>query len=230
MNCFEFRRQSLVDPDTTDNELLRHKKDCTGCAEFYSDIKRFDNKLAAAMKIDVPENLHSEILLRQSFKSYRKQDLKIYFALAASLFIFITATFMTVWNRDNYNLNELVIAYVESVHAIGDSSSQVDYQTGDQVLRPLGMRLDSEFGPIQAARPCYIRGKAAAHLVLPGAERSIDVLYMPSENIKQRIQIIAHGKKLILIPCPKGSIAIVGTSGEELATVERRLHLAANWL
>ena len=57
MNCFEFRRHSLSDPDTMDNEWLHHMKSCTGCTEFYSDIKNFDNKLFAAMKIDVPENL-----------------------------------------------------------------------------------------------------------------------------------------------------------------------------
>jgi len=230
MNCFEFRRHSLSDPDTMDNEWLHHMKSCTGCTEFYSDIKNFDNKLFAAMKIDVPENLQSRLLLQQSFTPESKRSATTYYALAASLLVFITAVFMTVWQHDNHDLNELVIAYVEGVNVSNSGNSQIQYTDVDQILQPLGIRLDSEFGPIQAARPCYIRGKAAAHLVLPGAERSIDVLYMPSENIEQRIQIIAHDKKLILIPCPKGSLAIVGTSGEELATVERRLHLAANWL
>ncbi len=230
MNCLEFRRQSLVDPDAMGEELLRHRKNCSGCAEFYSDMKNFDKKVASAIKIDVPENLRSEILLRQSFKPDRNHNIFLYYALAASLLIFVTAAFMTAWHHDESNLNELVIAYVEGVHATGYNDSQVDYQLVDQVLHPLGMRLDSEFGPIQVARPCYIRGKAAAHLVMPGTEGPIDIIYMPSEDLEQRIQVTERGNQLILIPCPRGSLAIVGSAGEQLVNVENLLHAASSWL
>ena len=230
MNCFEFRHHTLSDPDTMDKDWLQHMKSCSNCMEFYSGINNFDSQLAAAMKVDVPGNLQSRILLQQSFTPGNKRSVTTYYALAASLLVFITVAFMTIWQHDDHDLNELVIAYIEGVNTSSIRNSQIQYTDVDQILLPLGMQLDSEFGPLQAARPCYIRGKAAAHLVLPGAEQSIDVLYMPSENIEQRIQVIARNKQLILIPCPKGSLAIVGTSGEELATIERRLLLAANWL
>lgn len=230
MNCFEFRHQLIVDPETVDNEALYHMKNCAGCAEFFSRIKKFNVDISAAIKIEVPENFQSEILLQQSLKPEKKQNITFYLALAASLIILITAAFMTVWDRDNYNLDELVITYVEGVHSAGYSSSKVDHQVVDRVLNPLGMQLDSGFGPIQAARPCYIRGKAAAHLVMPGNKGPIDILYMPSEDIEQRIQVTERGNQLILIPCPRGSVAIIGSTGEQLANIESRLRNASSWL
>lgn len=230
MNCLEFRRQLLVDPNTIDKEILHHLKNCTACAESYSESNHFNEMVALAVEIGTPENLQSDILLRHSFKSEGKGKLKIHYALAASLLIFITAALMAVWHHEYNNLNKQVIAYVKSVHTNDYSGSRVDYQMINQVLRPLGMVLDSEFGTVNAISPCIIRGNIAAHFVVAGSVGSIDILYMPSEDIEKRVQSNQQQKQLILTPCPKGSVAIIGSNNEELTNIENRLHSAAHWL
>lgn len=230
MNCLEFRHQHLVDPYRSGEEAQAHLKSCPGCAEFYSDVRTFDEKLETALKISVPENLRPAIMLRQSLRNDRRHKTGFFYALAASLLIAITATFMFTW-QPGHSLDREVFAYVESVQANElDNLQTAGHPDIDAVLRPLGMQLDSSFGPVQAARPCYIRGQAAAHLIMPGTEGAINIIYMPSEEVAERIQVSQQNNQLILFPCPKGSLAIIGSTREQLAIIEERLQSASTWL
>jgi hypothetical protein len=230
MSCLEFHRQCLIDPDRIDQYLMKHTRSCKSCAEFYLEVRSFDKKLAAVIKCDTPENLKSDILLRQSLQDHGKQYFNTYFALAASLLIAVATTLMFSWQKQDAGLNELVIAYVEGVHADNYANANIGYDTVAGVLQPLGMMLKSDFGPVQAARPCLIRGNDAAHLVVAGDQGTVDIIYMPFEDIDKRIEVTRHNNRLILIPCPKGSLAIVGSKDERLATIESRFHAASVWL
>jgi hypothetical protein len=230
MNCLDFRRQCLIDPDYTFDEFLQHARICNNCEKFLYDIKSFNRHLHKAIKIDEPEKLQSNILLQQSFKQHGTKKPYAYFALAASLLIAIAITFFIDRNNSDSTLPDVVLAYVGEIGTINSSTPTVGISVINDVLQPLGMVLDKNFGMVQAVKPCVIRGQSAAHLVVNGETGSVNILYMPFENINRRIEIIQEAGQLILIPCPKGSLAIYGNTGEKLVSIEDRLRKASHWL
>ena len=88
MNCFEFRRYCLSDPATQTAEFLSHKRDCPHCTEFAASVSLMDKGLADALRVEVPGNLASRIILRQSImRDQTRQKRKWLLALAASVLI-----------------------------------------------------------------------------------------------------------------------------------------------
>jgi len=240
MNCFEFRRQCLAEPRTIDEQLRAHFHECRACRAYATELQRFDQDLQRALQIDVPGNLRSRILLRQSLRSGVWTRVTPYLAMAASLFL---AVMVALWlpdtdppegqsqgQRSATEIEALVLNYLDENHENVRTGSSIDTEHLNGMLRPLGMELAMKPGPVQAARPCIIRGNQAAHLVMPGEHGTVDILFMPHEFVGQRLDIINDNKRLLIFPCPRGSIAIVGHPQEMLATVERRLHEVSAWL
>ncbi len=230
MNCLDFQRQCLADPVRIDQELLKHVRTCGRCSEFFHEARSLDKKLAAVIRFDTPENLVSNILRQQPSHEHGKRNFSHYFALAATLFIAVAIGLVISWNYQDPDLDALVMAYVESAPAHRSPAASIDHGVMDGVLQPLGMALSRDFGPVLAARPCLIRGNDAAHLVVPGDKGRVDLLYMPYEEIAKRTEVNRKDSRLILIPCPKGVLAILGREDEQLAAIESRFHAASVWL
>lgn len=66
MNCIELRRRLLEDPAERSVEIQAHLDRCEGCREFANRSKAMEKDLVEALALEVPENLTSRILLRQS--------------------------------------------------------------------------------------------------------------------------------------------------------------------
>jgi len=230
MNCLEFHRQCFINPGNNDDAFIKHLNSCNACAEFYSQIEHTEKNLVSALEIMVPENLKSGIMLRQSMQNNKQPYRAAYYAFAASLLIATIITFMFTWHTRNPGLEDIVITYVEGVHTNDNNSANLNHVAVADILRPLGMTLSSDFGPVQSARPCTIRGKDAAHIVVAGQFGTIDIIYMPTENIGNRFELKQKENKLVLVPCPKGSLAIYGSSNEQLTDVETRFQAASQWL
>lgn len=230
MNCLEFRRQCFINPASNDDAFIQHLKSCSACAEFHGRVKDTEQDLVAAVNIRVPENLQSDIMLRQSMQDGKRSHKATYFALAASFMIATIAALMFTWQPRNSGLEDVVISYVEAAHADTNRSLNQEQVAVADILRPLGLTLNSDFGPVESARPCVIRGQAAAHIVVPGQDGIIDIIYMPEETISNRQEVRQQNNRLLLVPCPKGSLAIFGADSERLADIENRFQAASQWL
>jgi len=230
MNCLDFHRRCLADPGRIDQDLLEHARTCGRCSEFFHEARSLDKKLAAVIRCEVPANLATNILLRRSPREHGMRKFSAYFALAATLFVAVAIGLVVSWVHQDPDLGALVMAYVESAPAHRSPAASIDHGVMDGVLQPLGMALSRDFGPVLAARPCLIRGNDAAHLVVPGDKGRVDLLYMPYEEIAKRTEVNRKDSRLILIPCPKGVLAILGREDEQLAAIESRFHAASVWL
>lgn len=230
MNCLEFRRLCLASPDCSDEAFRAHRQECSTCRDFAVQMRRFDQSLGQAMSIDVPHSLKSRILLRQSLQPRRWSQMPIYTAMAISVLIAVMVALWLPQSDRSESVGDIVLAYLKDSQISAPSDTAVTSQALNSLLRPLGMELDAGFGPVRAAEPCIIRGKRAAHLVLTGQEGKIDVVYMPYEYVNKRFKVSYWDRQVLVIPCPKGSIAIVGRYDETLAAVEHELHESSIWL
>jgi len=86
MNCLEFRRVLTADPAGQGPDVPRHRRECSACAAFAERMTQFEHTLGEAVKITVPDDLASRILLRQSMGVDRAERTRRarWLALAAS--------------------------------------------------------------------------------------------------------------------------------------------------
>jgi len=231
MNCSEFRRICISTPDTVSEDYRAHKQQCPECAALTEEMGQFDRYLNEAIAIEPPSGLASRILLKQSFsddKRNRRQSYVVY-TLAASLLLAIGVSF-GVLQHQGHSLDEAVIAYI--VNDLEPRRSELGIQSNElqQLFGSVGMKVSSNLGAVNYAQRCNIRDQVSLHLVLAGSKGPVTVIVMPEDTIENTIPIEHAYFKGVIVPCPRGSMAIVGEPGEPLEEVETRVRSAVTWL
>ncbi len=64
MNCLEFRRRCTVDPVRLGAECVAHRRRCAPCGRFAERMGEIENRLRAAVVVDIPDALAERILRR----------------------------------------------------------------------------------------------------------------------------------------------------------------------
>jgi len=230
MNCLEFRRRCITEPSCKDEDYIEHKTECKSCNALSTEMDQFENSLKQAVNINPPKDLATRILLKQSLsleKTYRRAQYALY-AMAASILIVLGLTIGSVTTQKQ-TLEQAVIAYISN-ELESTQNQLIKYDDIKQLFKTAGLQLNGDFGQINFAEPCYVRDKQSLHISMTGEKGPVTILVMPKDTIDKSITVknaYFHG---IIIPCPKGSMAIVGKPGEELDVIKDRIQEAVTWI
>lgn len=231
MNCLEFRRHCLAEPGSQDSEFLRHKRECPRCADYAAGVGQVDRKLAEALHVDVPANLASRIILRQSIhrdQAKRKQRTRMY-ALAASVLLTVgLAGGVFVMTRPP-SLDRAVIARINAVPEALVAGEAVSNQKLVRVLDTLGAELKGNLGRVSYASIYYVREHQCGQLVIAGAKGPVTVLLMPGIYVTHQRPIQNARFTGVIVPTANGSMAIVGEQEEDLYKIEQQLRSNLTW-
>lgn len=231
MNCLEFRRICLAEPGSQDNDYLRHQQGCPRCAGHAANIIRGDKQLAQALRIDVPDNLASRIILRQSIFSGRAQRRKArrMYALAAGVLLAIGLA--GGWFMVNHvpEVDRAVIARINAVPASRVAKGQISNAELIRVIRAVGGELNGEIGRVHYASIYYVREHQCGQLIVQGAVGLVTILLMPGVYIEDAHDLYSRELNGIVVPTTTGSMAIVGEPGEPLHDMEQRMRAAVTW-
>ncbi len=231
MNCLEFRRRSLAEPACQDGAVLCHKRDCTRCAEFSFSVAQLDRGLSEALQIEVPSNLASRIILRQSLnvdRTRQSRKTRLY-ALAASILLAVGLASGWYMATRLPPLDRSVIARINEVPASRVAAQQVPYDRLVRVLQTLGAELKGSLGQVSYASIYYMRELRCGQLVLAGLKGPVNVLLMPGVYVENRRPLRSKKLNGVIVPTVNGSIAIIGERGEALDDMEQRLRSAISW-
>jgi len=92
-----------------------------------------------------------------------------------------------------------------------------------RLLGDIGVRLKGAFGGITYAKRCFLRKGAGVHLLFGHGKGAVSVLIMAGESAPERSCYGGPDGNWILLPCPIGSIAIIGEREQALEDVEQFL-------
>lgn len=232
MNCLEFRRLCLADPATQDTEFIRHKRDCVRCAAFASDVMGLDRDLLGALRIAVPDNLASRIILRQSLDrdaSRVRQRRGVYMLVAGLLLAVGLAAAAVFLTAHAPSLERRVLAHIETERELLSTRQDVGQTELTHVLDAVGVVLKGNPGKVRHASLCHLSKNVGAHLVFDGDKGPVIVLLSPREFVSKPITI--HSEKLegVILPTRNGSMALVGQHGENLREIEQKIRQAVAW-
>lgn len=234
MNCLRFQHLVIADPHLRDEACLEHLRTCNSCREFAREMEEFDRELREAIDIEVPDRLASQVLLKQSLASRPRVSFTrtAAYALAASI-MFTAGVSLGLFLPDRSlrgGLRETVPIHINEWVEARDSYGPVPVTKVSQVLSGFGLTLNKSFGNVTYAVRCVLGGNEAVHLVVAEEDGPVTVFIMPDVDSGAETFLDTELYSGIIVPCQKGSMALVGHRGAKLQTVADRIQDAVVWM
>jgi len=232
MNCLEFRRRCIADPDSREVSFLEHRLKCPPCARLWQRMRAFQRRLSQALEVAPPEDLVERILLRQSLDpaSRRRHHMRTWLALAASVLLVVGVSAGLLFQTRPAPLDQVVTDYVAARGQPVARGREVSLDQLNDLLAEFRMTADPARGSVLLAERCRIRQRRGAYLVLGSEAGPVEVVLMPAESLEKRISIRTAGRSGVIVPCPKGSMAIVARDDAPIEVIERRVRRALHWI
>ena len=98
-----------------------------------------------------------------------------------------------------------------------------------EVLGPARMRLGSGAGEVSFAARCVHDGRVVPHLVVQTPEGPVTVLVLSHRTVSRPLRIDEQGYAGIVLPAPRGTIAIVGRDLADPEAIARQVFEAVDF-
>ena len=231
MNCLEFRRAVGAEPFATDPAIEQHAAGCATCARHRDELRAMDAVLARAMRVELegrerpaaPGDGGREAPVPAPRTSHR------WMAMAASLVAGILVA-ATLWlSYPEPSLAREVIGHAMHEPASWTAGEAVAGERLDQVLGPNEVRLRPEAGTVTYAKRCFFEGHWVAHLVVQTAQGPVTVLMLAHRDVASATRVEEQGLAGVVLPAPRGSIAVVGRDVPDLGAIPEQVFQAIDW-
>lgn len=234
MDDLEFRRTIYADPQTQDPKVKEAVDEDATRQTFWDDLKCLDNKIQQAAKVDVPEGLAHNLILRQSISSHRKkkQRSRVHLALAASVAFTLGVSFTLFQQSNNVNLADHALAHVyhEQQYALNVDES-VSIQQVNAKLASMGGQFTDDIGKVYYANFCDFEHIRSLHMVIEGEQGKVSVFLVP-HNSEQILDGQFQDKRFNGrgIDLGQASMMLVGEKGEPMDKLKTKLTKKLNFI
>jgi hypothetical protein len=223
MDCLEFRRRVGAEPSLAGAEIEAHRRDCPACARYQDELRAMDLQIARALAVDA-----ERIRLAAEAKSVGIASRPRWLALAASVVIGLSVGLALWISSPRISLAREVIGHV--AHEPGSMVNLVPIEPGALagVLDPEGARL-RPVGNVTFAARCVYEGHVVPHLVVRMPQGPVTVLLLRHRSVGETVRIAEQGYTGVVMPAPRGSIAVVGRDQKDLDAIARQVFEAVDW-
>ncbi|MEX0900411.1 MAG: DUF3379 family protein [Gammaproteobacteria bacterium] len=220
MNCLEYRRTLLERPTDPGSGAREHQLACRACADWTTQQQRFEQRLAYALSVPVPEGVAERVMLHAAWRSPRPH----WQTIAATVAAVTLGALLAIQLADQPVLAQSVLTHVyDEPDLLIPGSEPVDPARLKAVLERVGGTLDGTIGSVLHAGLCPVGGKLAAHLVVAGEHGPIAVLVMPEYGVATNTAVGDDKLHGAIVPVGRGSVAVIGFRGESLDVLAERV-------
>ncbi len=221
MNCIEYRRE--LSAGAGESEAMRaHRLGCAACGALFAGHAGFERELRGALEVPVPGGLEERLLDRiaQPRPAAPPFIRRRAFLVAAAAGLGAAAVGVGLWlDRDD----PLALACILFVIKEEEKSIRMGAMPRDEAARVLAGSLPLErieaLGQVRHIGPCEFNGGTAYHVVLALPEDRVTLLVMPHARLSSRLQAASDGLFAAVVPLPEGSVGIVGSRREVVASI-----------
>jgi hypothetical protein len=226
MDELTFRRTIYAEPNTTDPNIIRAAKDDPAKQSFWDEVKAMDAQIAEAMNIPIPENFADKLILRQGLDEFsqKRQKRPWYFAMAASLAMLASISYMTLLAGDNGLVND-VYAHVSKDHMAKELSMSRRNVTSDDINKKMAsfnVVMSEDIGEVVSANYCYLDTIKSLHMIVKGEKGLISLFIVPdseSEKLEESFSNSEFVGTSFLLQSAK--IIIVGDNSQEVSQLQK---------
>ena len=234
MNELQFRKQCIIDPNTPDAEFQQALEN-TENRQLQEQCIEFDNKLADALNVAVPDGLAQRIIERNrtqkadpsrgfSWSNWRP-------SLAAAASVAATMVFaIALLLRPQVALSEMMIDHLyDDIKALHVNTVVSDAELL-HVLQHFNVDLNrTSIGTLHYASICDIDKTSGIHMVYEGSNGAVTVIYLPGKDVDSLQTISRDQYQGIIFPYQQGVMAIIGLQGEDLSQQKEQIQEALLW-
>ena len=246
MNCLEFRRHVGAEPSSTVAAVAAHREECAACAGFQDEMQALDRVLGKAMRIDVVSGTRDAMVSgtraatapaaaavgRAPDTAHARPGTvrpRRWLAMAASLVAGVLVA-TTLWlSYPGPTLAAEVIGHVASDPAALVAGQPLPEQAVTKVLQPSHVRLRPDMGTVTFAMRCEFEGHVVPHLVVQTDRGPVTVLLLLHRSVGAATRIEEAGYSAVVLPAPRGSIAIVGRDVAGIDAIAQQVFDSVDW-
>jgi len=123
MNCLDFKRLALSDPNSKEHSFVEHSQNCPDCLKYVGGVRKMDNDLANSLDVTIPGDLMAKLQLNQeisestaSSNRVRRYAIAASFALALFVAGFMASNQLGVNGEIGQDYETLLSAVVEHMN------------------------------------------------------------------------------------------------------------------
>lgn len=221
-DCLEFRRRIGAEPFAADAALDAHRGACAACARYQDELRAMDADIRRALEVSLPPR-GSAIAARPQSRRSR------FLAVAASLVAGVAVAVVVLVAMPRAAVAREVVAHVRHEPGATGPGAALAPSAVDEVLGPAGMRLARDAGEVSFAARCVFDGRVVPHLVVQTPDGPVTVLVLAHRTISRSVRFDEQGYSGVVLPAPRGSIAVVGRGVRDLDAVARQVFDAIAW-
>jgi len=226
MNCLEFRRRVGAEPSVSDAGLENHRRECPACSRYQHELRAMDALLARALAVDAARIRRPDpgVLAARTTPSRPR-----WLALAASIVISVSAGLALWFASPRPSLAREVIGHVAHEPGAIAGTAPITPAELAEVLAPNGARLRPGIGDVTFAARCVFESHVVPHLVVRTSRGPVTVLLLRHRDVSGPVRLAEQGYAGVVLPAPRGSIAIVGQDQKDLDGIARQVFEAVDW-
>jgi len=217
MNCLEFRRRVGAEPSVSGDDIEAHRRECAACARHQDELRAMDALIGRALAVD------AERIRKIAPRRPR------WLALAASIVIGLSVGLALWISSPRQSLAREVIDHVAHEPAAMTATVLIAPEVLAGVLDPVGTRLRPGIGDVTYARRCIFEWRVVPHLVVQTSQGPVTVLLLRHRNVSGPVRFAEQGYAGVVLPAPRGSIAIVGRDQKDLDGIAQQVFEAVDW-
>ena len=223
MTCLEFRRRVGAEPFASDPGIEAHGRECAACARHQDDLRAMDGVIRRALTVNPPPRSASAVAAPAGATRRRL------FAIAASLVVGAAVGIVLLVSAPRASIAREVIGHVAHEPGAVSATTPLAPVALAAVLDPDGTQFRPGIGDVTFAARCVFDGHVVPHLVVRTPEGPVTVLMLRHRTVAEPLRIDEQGYRGVVLPAPKGAIAIVGTGIADIESVARTVMGAVDW-
>jgi hypothetical protein len=227
MNCLEFRRATGAEPGLDGPALAAHREGCPACARFQREMQDMDRLLGRAMQVRVTEGSGPSRSPGQDKGG--SGPISRWWAMAASLVagVIVAAALWVSWPEPS--LASEVFDHAVHEPEAWSATREVSGPEVAKVLDASGATLRPGTGTVTYARRCFFDHHWVPHLVVQTEAGPVTVFLLGHREVAGETRLEGGGYEAIVLPAPRGSIAVVGRDVPGLDAVARQVFASVEW-
>ena len=226
MNCLEFRRLTGAEPGLGTPEIGAHRAECPSCARFQDRMRALDVDIGRALAVDAAALSRPA---RRGAGGTGRRPIPRWFALAASLVLGVALAAALWVSFPAPTVADEVLDHLRHEPYAWDAREPVQAADIDAVLRPDGVRLRDGHPEVTYAYRCRHRGQWVPHLVVRMPQGPVTVLMLAHREVAGATPVSDHEFTGVVLPAPRGSIAIAARAEVDIDAVARQVFAAVDW-
>lgn len=249
IDCLEFRRLSLIEPNSQASDFLRHTEDCPSCLRFVQSVQEMDQSLQSSTHVVASDALKARLKLAQGIRQRPRESQPQWLrpaALAAALAVVAlgVGTVISLQQLPSEPMLASTIAdqstqaemFSGVLHHVGHHPEQAAWeaQNANAIVNTLLADYDQRlrfnflenltFGEI-----CPMGDYIGLHATLETSNGPVTIAYFKGYMLDRAEDFTQSNYVARVKPVSGGSMVIMGESLDKVNLAERQLDAVMVW-